>query len=172
MSVAGISTASLYPANNSNAPHNNIRFRDDVRQLGQDLQSGNLSAAQQDFATLQQDGPSGSSSPTHSNNPVAQAFNQLSVDLQSGNLSGAQQAYSNVEQNSPKPSQAESHSLHHFVNGSGGTSQANPLFLELGQELQNGTLSTAQQSYTALTPDVSFGQAGTPQSSNSLSLNI
>jgi hypothetical protein len=171
MSVAGISSASFYSPSNPTTPHNNIRFSD-VRQLGQDLQSGNLSAAQQDLASLQQDGPSGSVSPTHSNNPVAQAFNQLSVDLQSGNLSGAQQAYSNIEHDSPKPPQTESHSLHHFVNGSGGTSQANPLFLELGQELQNATLSAAQQGYTALTPDVSLGQAGAAQSSNDLSLSI
>jgi hypothetical protein len=171
MSVAGIS-ASLYPPSNSNLPHNNVRFGEDIRRLGQDLQSGNLSAAQQDFATLQQDGPSGSTSLIHSNNPVAQAFNQLSVDLQSENISGAQQAYSNIEQDLQGASQVQNHSLQHFGDCSGGPGQANSLFEKLGQELQTGTLSSAQQGYTALTPDVSFGQVATPQSSNGVSLSI
>jgi hypothetical protein len=171
MSVAAISNASFLP-NDSNPPHNNVRFGEDIRQLGQDLQSGNLTAAQQDFSSLQQDGTSGSASPSHGNNPVSQAFNQLSVDLQSGNLAGAQQADSNIDQDFPNASQVQSESLHRFVNGSGGTSQANPLFLELGQELQSGALSTAQQSYNALTPDASFGQVATTQSSNGVSLSI
>lgn len=170
MSVAAISSSSFLPSNSS-PTHNNVRFGEDIRQLGQDLQSGNLSAAQQDFSALQQDGTSGSASPSHSNNPVAQAFNQLSVDLQSGNLAGAQQSYSNIEQEVPGSSHGESDSLHR-VSGSGGAIPANPLFLELGQELQNGTLSTAQQGYNALTPDASFGQLAATQSSNSVSLNI
>jgi outer membrane protein assembly factor BamD (BamD/ComL family) len=168
---AAISTANFLP-NNSNPPHNNVRFGEDIRQLGQDLQSGDLSAAQQDLTSLQQDGSSGSASASHSNNPVSQAFNQLSVDLQSGNLAGAQEANTNIDQDFPNASQGQSESLHRFINGSGGTSQANPLFLELGQELQNGTLSTAQQSYNALTPDASFGQVATAESSNALSLSI
>ena len=171
MSVAAISSSSFLP-NNSTPPHNNVRFGEDIRQLGQDLQSGNLSAAQQDLSTLQQDGSSGSASPSHSNNPVSQAFNQLSVDLQAGNLAGAQQADSNIDQDFPSSSQVQGDSLHRFINGSGGTSQANPLFLELGQELQNGALSTAQQSYNAFTPDTSLGQVATTQSSNGVSLSI
>jgi hypothetical protein len=171
MSVAAISTSSFLPGN-SNPPHNNARFGEEIRQLGQDLQSGNLSAAQQDFSTLQQDGPSGGASPAHSNNPVSQAFQQLSVDLQAGNLAGAQQSSSNIEHDFSNWSRSQSDSLQGFDSSSGSPIQANPLFLELGQELQTGTLSTAQQSYTALTPDISFGEAATTSSANTVSLSI
>ncbi len=68
------------------------------RQLGQDLTSGNLSAAQSDFATLQQAFTTPATSSSSSANPVAQAFQQLSSDLSSGNLSAAKQDYSNIQQ--------------------------------------------------------------------------
>lgn len=77
MSIGGISTAGTYSPSNYNIAPQRARFGADIQQLGQDLQSGNLSAAQQDFATLQQDGPSGSSSSSttttlkSTNNPVS-----------------------------------------------------------------------------------------------------
>lgn len=74
-------------------------FKQDFQQLGQDLEAGNLSAAQADFATLQQVGPRGLSNPgLHPNNPVAKAFDHLSQDLQSGDLSAAQQDYAKIQQ--------------------------------------------------------------------------
>jgi outer membrane protein assembly factor BamD (BamD/ComL family) len=73
------------------------QFRQDFQKLGQDLQAGNLSGAQADFAALQKDGPQ-SSSATQSSNPIAQGLQQLSSDLQSGNLTAAQQDYSNLQQ--------------------------------------------------------------------------
>ena len=77
------------------------QIQQEFQQLGQDLQSGNLTAAQSDFTTLQNDLPqtsSTSSSTSQSNNPIAQAFSQLSQDLQSGNLTAAQQDYSTIQQ--------------------------------------------------------------------------
>jgi hypothetical protein len=73
--------------------------RTDLQQLGQDLQSGNLSAAQQDFTTLQSLGQSG---PLSGGNAFAvsarqQDFTAIGQALQSGNLSAAQQAYSQLE---------------------------------------------------------------------------
>ena len=84
--------------------------------LGKDLQSGNLSAAQQDFAAIQQsaqqaqssgqahhghhhhhsggDSSSSTSSPTST---LQQDFTSLGSDLQSGNLSSAQQAYASLQ---------------------------------------------------------------------------
>jgi outer membrane protein assembly factor BamD (BamD/ComL family) len=163
----------------STLPHNNVRLRENIGQLGEDLQSGNLSAAQQDFATLQQTG-SQSTSPnsTQSNNPITHAFNQLAVDLQSGNVSGAQQAYSNIQQDfqtqgqTGQTGQAEGH-VHRHHHGGGASSEASQLFEQLGQELQTGSLSTAQQTYSSLLQDTSFG-AAQPQatSSSSLSLSI
>ena len=85
MSVSGISS-SLY--NTENVQSGIQQFQQTFRQLGQDLQSGNLSAAQSDFAALQKLQPPGNaSSSSQSNSPIAQAFSQLSQDLQSGNLS-------------------------------------------------------------------------------------
>jgi hypothetical protein len=73
--------------------------RTDLQQLGQDLQSGNLSAAQQDFTTLQSLAQSG---PLSGGNAFAvstrqQDFTAIGQALQSGNLSAAQQAYSQLE---------------------------------------------------------------------------
>lgn len=91
-------------------------------QLGQDLQSGNLQGAQQDYTNLQQtaqqngtqqagghhhrghhhhggdfqSAPSASSG-TAQSNPIVQAFSSLAQDLQVGNLSGAQTAFATLQ---------------------------------------------------------------------------
>jgi len=84
-------------------------------QLGQDLQSGNLQGAQQDFTNLQQDlqqvssqqvgrhhhhhhhAESSQSTSSQQANPIAQAFSTLAQDLQAGNLSGAQSAFATLQ---------------------------------------------------------------------------
>ena len=78
-------------------------YQQSIEQLSKDLQSGNLAAAQSDFATLQKAfSPSPSStaaaSAASTSNTVAQAFNQLATDLQSGNLSAAQKDFSALQQ--------------------------------------------------------------------------
>jgi hypothetical protein len=118
----------------------------EFQQLGKDLQSGNLSAAQSDFATLQQDvSQTAAASSTQSANPIAQAFSQLGQDLKSGNLASAQQDYSNIIRDFQK---AQTQHHHHAAGG-----QSNPLrqdFDQLGQALQSGNLSAAQQAYSSL----------------------
>ncbi|MGO9166156.1 MAG: hypothetical protein ACLP56_04730 [Candidatus Sulfotelmatobacter sp.] len=77
------------------------QYQKESRQLGQDLSSGNLSAAQSDFTTLQSEMPqttATSAASSQSTNPISEAFSQLSQDLQSGNLSAAQQDYSTIQQ--------------------------------------------------------------------------
>ena len=71
----------------------------DVAQLGQDLQAGNLTAAQQDFSTLAALGQSG---PNQNAEPFQQAgraqdFEAIGQALQSGDLAGAQSAFANLE---------------------------------------------------------------------------
>jgi outer membrane protein assembly factor BamD (BamD/ComL family) len=88
-------------------------------QLGQDLKSGNLQAAQKDFTNLQQDvqqnssqrigghhhhhphaetsQSSSSSSSSQQSNAIAQAFGTLAQDLQAGNLSGSQSAFATLQ---------------------------------------------------------------------------
>ena len=69
------------------------QLQQEFKQLGSDLQSGSLSAAQSDFATLQQELSQASDSSSQSASPLEQAFSQLSQDLQAGNLTGAQQDF-------------------------------------------------------------------------------
>jgi hypothetical protein len=90
-------------------------------QLGQDLQSGNLQASQQDFTNLQQglqqnanqatqgqphhhhhhaessQAATSAGSSTQQSNPISAAFGTLATDLQAGNLSGAQAAFATLQ---------------------------------------------------------------------------
>ena len=126
MSLSGISSSNLFNYENQSVQNKMQQFQQEFQQLGQDLQSGNLSAAQTDFTTLQQIGSnSTATSPTASSNPLAQAFNQLGQDLQSGNLSAAQQDFTNIQQD--LQSQAtQAHGRHHHHHGGGGGDQSNP----------------------------------------------
>ena len=71
----------------------------DVAQLGQDLQAGNLTAAQQDFAALTALGQSGpnKNGQAFQNSARNQDFQAIGQALQSGDLAGAQSAFANLE---------------------------------------------------------------------------
>jgi len=149
------------------------QIEQEFQQLGSDLQSGNLTAAQADFVTLQRDLPqtsSSSSSQTNdpssnpTSNPIEQAFNQLSQDLQAGNLTAAQQDYQTLQQDfqnqaehRSQPAQgtqgAYGHHHHHHDGGSGSSSkssQVSQLMSQLGQEFQSGDLTSAQKTFASL----------------------
>ena len=120
MSVAAISASSVFDLSNQNVVSKRDSIQKEFQQLGQDLQSGDLTAAQSDFTTLQQLVPklaSISTAPattttsatsttatstvpttTQSTDPRVQAFQQLEQDIQAGNTSAAQQDYSNIQQ--------------------------------------------------------------------------
>ncbi|HTX16573.1 MAG TPA: hypothetical protein VMD77_14835 [Candidatus Baltobacteraceae bacterium] len=186
MSVSGILSSvmsNVLSSQTQNTQSKWQQFQQEFQELGQDLQSGNLSAAQSDFSTLQQNGPqsivnsnssANSSSSTQSNNPLAAAFNQLSQDLQSGNLAGAQSDYSTIQQD------MQSHGAHMHHHGGGAGSGISQEFQELGQALQSGNLSNAQQAYTTLQQDFeqfsTGGASGTQGTSAnpspSISINI
>jgi outer membrane protein assembly factor BamD (BamD/ComL family) len=186
MSVSGISS-NLFGFNTPSVQSKQQQIQQEFQQLGEDLQSGNLSAAQSDFTTLQQLVPQSSStsstsaatSSTANSNPLEQAFAQLGKDLQSGNLSAAQQDYANIEQDiQNQSSQVQSHGHHHHHRG--GDDEQNTmsqLFEQLGQELESGNLSSAQQSYNTLAQDLqSFGvssaQSGSQSASTSSGLSV
>jgi len=118
MSISPISNlGNLYQPTQS-VQNNPQLFQQEFQQLGQDLQSGNLSAAQQDYAKLQQDSPIAVKSLIHHRHPhrmgggesgsnngssqVSQLFSELGQELQSGNVSAAQQAYSSLLQDLPQ----------------------------------------------------------------------
>jgi outer membrane protein assembly factor BamD (BamD/ComL family) len=160
MSVSGISSSNLFDSINQTTQNSMQQFQKEFQQLGRDLQSGNLSAAQSDFVTLQQLGPqSSSTAAAQSSSPIAQAFNQLAQDLQSGNISGAQQDFANIQQAfQNQASQSRGHHHHHHGGGDSGGSAISQLFDQLGQALQSGNLSSAQQAYNSLVQD--FQQLG------------
>jgi len=150
MSVSGISSSSLYSTQNVESSAQ--QFRQEFQQLGQDLQAGNLSAAQSDFATLQNLTSQNSSATSQSNSPIAQAFSQLAKDLQSGNLSAAQQDFATIQQDFQNQSTQVQAALghHHHHHGGGGSGEISQLLSQLGTALQSGDLSTAQQAYSSL----------------------
>jgi outer membrane protein assembly factor BamD (BamD/ComL family) len=175
MSVAGISSSNLFDFNSQSVQNRKQQFQ----QLGQDLQSGNLSAAQSDFTTLQQSGPQISASSSNQNtSPIAEDFKQLSSDLQSGNISAAQQDYAKIQQDFQSEAAGKHAHHHHQGGGSGGGSAISQLLQELGQDLQSGNLTSAQQAYGTLQQDFQqFAQTNSPfdssaqPSSNGVSVN-
>lgn len=170
MTVVGIASSILSQID-SFASHNKPKqLNQGFQRIGQDLQSGNLSQAQSDFASLQQLLPGAqqnsavaSTSGAQGGNPLATAVSQLAKDLQSGNVNAAQSDLATVQQDLQQASQqraAQAHHHHHH-GGSGESSQQNDmstLFNQLGRSLQSGNLSAAQQAYSSLQQD--FLQSG------------
>jgi outer membrane protein assembly factor BamD (BamD/ComL family) len=193
MTASGISASGLSDYNSQNTFQ---LLQQEFQQLGKDLQAGNLTAAESDFVTLQQDLPqdiaaasaaqSSAAASSQSNDPIAQAFAQLGSDLQAGNLTAAQQDYTKIQQDfqsaASQGSQAtEGHHHHHHHSDSSNSSGSNPisqLLTELGQELKSGSLAAAQQTYQSLEQDLkqfspdSSQQAQSSSASSSSSVSV
>ncbi len=165
MSIGAIFSSSYANYAQQNIQSRFQQFQQEFQQLGQDLQSGKISAAQQDFSALQQLNPQANSTTSApSSSPIAQEFKQLAQDIQSGNLTAAQKDYTTIQQDfqnqAAQPSQGtEGHHSHHHHGGGGESSQVSQLFSQLGQELQSSNTSAAQQTYNSLLQD--FQQSGT-----------
>jgi len=170
MSIAGIAS-SLFSQIGSLQNNPKSQIQTEFQQLAQDLTSGNLSGAQSDFAALQKNAPGAQANST---SPLSQAFSALGKDLQSGNLSAAQQDFATIQQDISAAQQTGQ--VHHHHHHHGGESQASQstsgqsslaqLFSTLGQDLQSGNLSSAQQAYSALQQDLqqlggNFATSGT-----------
>jgi hypothetical protein len=174
MSVASIASNTLLHFSTQATQSNRQKWQQGLQQLGQDLQSGNLSAAQSDFATLQQLTPQvGSAASSQSNSPIAQEFNQLGTDLQAGNTTAAQQDFQQIQQQVSPTASGAVHHHHHHGGGGGGGNDLSQMLQQLGQELQAGNLSGAQQAYTVLQQQLeSLGQTGQTASSTSGSVAV
>jgi hypothetical protein len=172
MSVAGITSNALYDYSAQTIQNKLQGFSQAFQQLGQDLQSGNLSAAQTDFATLQKAGPQATlTAAAQSNNPISQDFNQLSQDLKSGNISAAQQDYTKVQQDFQSQQATGGHHHHHHGGGGSANSATSQLLEELGQDLQTNNLTAAQQEYGALQQDLPLFAQTTGQNQTPSALN-
>ena len=177
MSVTGIASSILSVLNSTRGQQSRPQqIQSEFQQLGQDLQSGNLTQAQSDFSTLSQNlsgllqnntalATAATTSTTTPANSLAQAFAQLGQDLQSGNLQAAQQDYTTVQQDAQQIGSqqvAGHHHHHHHVensqdSSSTSSSQNNPIvqaFGQLEQTLQAGNLSGAQSAFAALQNDL------------------
>jgi hypothetical protein len=181
MSVSAI-LSSAY--NQPQIGSSNNPYQQSTSQLGKDLQSGNLSAAQSDFASLQAAfsqpsttmGASTTPATQSTASPIAQAFNQLSSDLQSGNLSAAQKDFSTVQQDlqsrgRPMPI------ISRYLGGASNSGSQTSLLQDLnqiGQSLSSTSQTGAQQAYASLQQelqDFSLG-GGATEALNNLPLSL
>jgi len=105
------------------------------------LQSGNLSAAQTAFASLQQSQNPGTQS-TSSNNPVTADMTSLANALNSGNLSAAQASYTQLQ----KDSQAQGIGHHHHHHGGGGGGMGSAVQSLMSQLTSPSSTSTGTSS--------------------------
>jgi hypothetical protein len=103
--------------------------------------------------------------------------------LKSGNLSAAQTDFATLQQDLQQQGSTSTHHFHHHHGGGteqtgGQNGQNNPatLFGELGQQLQAGNVTAAQQTYAALQQDFQQFTSGSPFSysnaTNSGSLSV
>jgi hypothetical protein len=153
MSVSGILSSAVFSLGAHLLQNRTQKMHSEFQQLGQDLQSGNLQAAQADFATLQQLQPQSSSKPsTPGTTTITQDFSQLAADLKAGNLTAAQKDFTTLQKDLQTQPPTVHHRRHHGSD-SGGSGTMGQLFSQLGQALQSGNLSTAQQAYAALQQD-------------------
>ena len=142
----------------------------EFRQLSQDIKSGNLSAAQEDYATLSKSGPLAN---PNSSNPLVQDLQAVGKALQGGDIQGAQSAFSTFQ------TAAQQQGVHHRSRNShhdhgigtvGDSSQQTDPFAQalttLQQALQSNNLSGAQSAFATIQQDLqqagfSFGSPST-----------
>lgn len=161
MSISGITASSLFSVINTlqgaQSTNKTASMQQEFQQLGQALQSGNLTQAQSDFSLLSQT----VSNPAQTNSTLSQAFSALGSALQSGNLNAAQQAYKAIQQDVQQSTTQASQRHHHHHGPSSGGTDSNPnnsplqAFGSLGQALTSGNLAAAQTAYTTLQQDLS-----------------
>jgi hypothetical protein len=162
MLVSGTSGNSPFDRAASVAQQLTASMRQEFEQLGHDLQSGNLKAAQSDFATLQQSGPlskptaaaapgAPSSPASQDSNSVSQAFSQLAQDLRTGNMTAARQDYTTLQRDMQK---ARPGLLQHLQTLSNGVSTVEGLLGQAVPGLPGGYISAALQAYGLLAPSL------------------
>src|ERR1700675_2647005 len=185
MAIFGIASSILGQIGSAATSNpNKQQIKQGFQQLGQDLQSGNLSQAQSDFASLQQLLPSGQQSSlltpasgAQSSNPLATAVSQLAQDMKSGNATAIQSDLATVQQDVQQLGQQ--HGGGESTQSSSGQNATSTLFGQLGQQLQAGNLSGAQQAYSTMQQDFqqfalnnSSSSSGAPSASSGASFSV
>lgn len=182
LSISGITSSLLSQIANSPTAAN--QFVTDLNQLAQDVQSGNLSAAQQDFVTLSQDALSGATSSTAtssasgittnllsdiasssaSSTSFVGELNQLGTDLQNGDLASSQEDMLSLDSTALNAASSASPSSSAAPTTSATASTANPaesayLIQAIMQAMESGNNSAVGTAMTALA-SVSTSSAG------------
>ncbi|HKD86750.1 MAG TPA: hypothetical protein VKB58_18525 [Terriglobales bacterium] len=124
----------------TNVQRTSQQVRSEFRQLGQDLQSGDVTRAQTDFVTLSKD----ATSEFGGDSLIVKTLSAIGQALQSGNITAAQEAYSSVPIALVGPCAAP----HGQVGLMQGQFQA--VLNHLGQMVQTGNLPAAQQAFAAV----------------------
>jgi outer membrane protein assembly factor BamD (BamD/ComL family) len=116
----------------------------DFKSLQSALQSGDLSGAQQAFASLQQNQPTSSqtastTTASNRNSQASNAFQALQSALGTGNLEAAQQAFSSLKQSmqSGRVAGTGGHHHHHHGGGSASSTTQNAGASSSGSSAQN-----------------------------------
>jgi hypothetical protein len=153
----------------------------DLKQLGQDLQNGDLSDAQTEYNTIESLGQSGpfANGDAFSLSNRQQDFNTLGQALQSGNLSAAQQAFTQLEDTFHQPS-TPSGSGSSSSSGNGAEIVLNLANAPAGEQitinLTSGSNGTEQVAISATNPENSNPEQITfnlnPNSNQEIVLNL
>jgi ribosomal protein S20 len=119
------------------------QMKDDMQKLGQALQSGDLSGAQQVYSSLQKLLPSSSGSQTQNSrqSTLANDVNALGQALQSGDLSKAQDAYATLQ----KDMQA-THKKHHHHHAAAASSASSDSTVNSAVQTDGSTSDSAVKS--------------------------
>ena len=180
MSVSPISSVGYtYPTYQANWQNNVSQVKQNCQSLADDLQSSNLSGAQQAFKALQQLLPDPSASNQTQTGQSGSGQNQFATDLgavgqdlQSGTLTQAQTDFAKLQQD--MQSVQGHHHHHHHRHGSSGTqstdsttsnssaqstngsgqSQFATDWSALNQALQGGNVTQAQTAFATLQQDM------------------
>ena len=136
MSVSGISTAIAVQGGPEPIHQRSEKFKQEFHQLGRDLRSGDLAAAQADFATIQQFGPEQGPS-TQDQSLLGKAFDRLADDLQAGDFAFAKQDYSTIHQIFRSRAQEQGGGIGRMVDQS-------------VHQVRSGDFAPAQQAYSAV----------------------
>jgi hypothetical protein len=116
MTVSGVSSSTV--TNYQNSPF--AEFRQTFMQMAKAIKSGDLSGAQQAYATLSQ---LQSGAPANDgNSPFSQALGQIGEALKNGDLTGAQQALDALGQQAHGAHHHHRH--HHAADDDGSTTPA------------------------------------------------
>ena len=118
-----------------------------LQQVFQELEQA---AAQPSFVASAT--PQGTFLAPPSGSPIAQLLAQFSQSSPTGNAPATQQDFSAPQSVPSQTTQAQPH--HHHHGGGGGNNALSQLFEQLGQDLQTGNLSEAQQASGALALDL------------------